>query len=177
MKVFLFSTLAVALLATAPLRADVSQRDLNYGYALLHHLCDQETQVSMIAIIKTTPPEVARLTKEISQSAKEDMANLDELADHNPAIHFGENGLPTIETQTRDLIEKEKQHLLLFGSKDTDFAKALVLSQIEASTYAENLAKALADDETNPHRAEVLRHIGSRWAAIKDKSYSLLYKM
>ena len=173
MKVFfLHRPIAVALLATAPLRADLSQHDLNDGYALLHHICDQESQVNMITIIKTTPPDVARLTKEISQSAKEDKANLDELGLLMiPPSILKRTDCLTIETQTRASIEKEKQHLLLFGSKSGDFAKALVLSQIEASTYAENLANALADDETSSHRAEVLRHIASRWAAIKDRSY------
>jgi coenzyme F420-reducing hydrogenase alpha subunit len=174
---FSLTSLALLGLAAIPLRADVSQREMNYGYGLLHHLCDQETQVDLIMMVKTTPPDVAQLAKEVSKSAKEDMSILGDLADHDPAIHFGEQGLPEIETETRASIKDEKQHLLLFGTKGGDFAKTLVLTQIEASTYGENMAKVLANDETNPHRAEALRHIASHWETIKNKSYALLYRL
>jgi hypothetical protein len=177
MKFHLSASLAALLFAVLPLRADLSQREMNNGYALLHSLCDEETQVDMIMMVKTTPPDVARLAKEISKSAKEDMATLDDMADHDPAIHFGQNGLPKIETQTRGSIKDQKQDLLVFKTKGSDFAKTLVLTQIEASTYGENMAKVMADDETDPHRAEALRHIASRWATIKNKAYALLYKM
>lgn len=172
----LLSLAGAVLLAVAalPLRADVSPREMNYGYALLHHLCDEESQVDMIMIVKTTPPDVAHLAHEISKSAKEDLDILDHFADHDPALRFGQRGLPKIESQTRDSIKAEKQHFLLFGTKDKDFAQALLLTQVEASTYGENMAKVMADNEANPHRAEGLRHISRSWEAIKEKAYALL---
>ena len=39
------------------------------------------------------------------------------------------------------------------------------------------MAKVLADDETNAHRAAALRHIAANWGKLKDKAYALLYKM
>jgi hypothetical protein len=176
MKLFLFAGVTLLTAAALPLRADVSQREMNYGYALLHHLCDEEAQVDMIMIVKTTPPDVAALVREISKSAKEDLDILDRFADRDPALRFEQRGLPEIESQTRDSIKAEKQHLLLFGTKDKDFAQTLLLTQVEASTYGENMAKVMAEDETNPHRAEGLRRISRNWEAIKNKVYALIYR-
>jgi hypothetical protein len=177
MKLIFPVSLAALLLAALPIRADVSQSEMNYGYGLLHHLCDDETQVDMISLVKTTPPSVDKFVHEIAQNAKDDMDILGKFADHDPSIQYDRQGLPEMETQTRAAIKAEKQHLLLFGSKDSDFAKTLIVSQIEASTYGENLAKVLADNETNPHRATELRHIASGWQTIKTKAYALLYKL
>jgi hypothetical protein len=168
-------SLAALVLASPPLRADVSQREMNYGYGLLHSLCDDETQVDMISLVKTTPPSVDKFVHEVAQNAKDDMDTLDKIADRDPALNYDKQGLPEIEVQTRASIKAGKQHLLLFGSKDSDFAKTLLVTQIEASTYGENLAKVLADDETNPHRAAELRRIASGWEKIKNRAYALLY--
>lgn len=178
MKSFLGCAALLSLALALPLRADdVSRQQMNYGYGLLHHLCDQESQVDLILIVKTTPPNVAHFAHEVSDGAKADLKVLGDLADRDPSLHFDEQGLPDIETGTRASIKAEKQHLLLFGATGSDFAKALVLTQIEASTYGENLAKVLADDETNAHRAAALRHIAASWGKLKDEAYTLLYKM
>jgi len=37
-----------------------------------------------------------------------------------------------------------------------------------------NLAKVLADAETNPHRAAALQKISASWEKLRDKAYRLL---
>ena len=39
------------------------------------------------------------------------------------------------------------------------------------------MAKVLAQDESNEHRAAELRHIQAGWERMKDKAYTLLYDL
>jgi hypothetical protein len=165
------------LLVPRPGRADESQRDLNNGYSLLHHLCEQEKQVDMILIVKTTPPKVAAFLHEVSKSAGVTLDALDQMADRDPAIRFNDQGLPPIETQTRASIKDDKQHMLLFGTRDADFAKTILITQVEAGTYGMNMAKVLADAEPDGRRAAELSHISSRWEKLRNKAYALIYGM
>jgi len=99
------------------------------------------------------------------------------MADHDRAIRFNDQGLPAIEMQTRDSIKDDKQHMLLFGTKDANFAKTILITQVEAGTYGMNMAKVLADAEPNGRRAADLRRISSRWEKVRNKAYALIYKM
>jgi hypothetical protein len=178
MKSLLVSAVATVLLIIPRLaNADATQGDLNHGYSLLHHLCEQEKQVDLILMVKTTPPAVAAFLHEVAKSADSDMAVLDHMAAHDSAIRFNDQGLPLIESKTRDSIKADKQHMLLFGTKDTDFAKTLLITQVEAGTYGMNMASVMADEESNGHRATELRRISSRWEKIRNKAYALIYKM
>jgi hypothetical protein len=168
-------TVAAFLLLLAPLRADDhGQHYLNNGYSLLHDLCDQEKQLDMILIVKTTPKDVADFAHEVSKAAKENLDLLEDLQDHDKAIRFDQGGLPQFEIDTRAAIKADKQHRLLFGTTDSAFARTLLVSQIEAGTYGANLAKVLADTEPNAHRAAVLQKISARWGKLRDKAYRLL---
>jgi hypothetical protein len=171
-----FGCVLIALaLALLPARAgDDNARYLNNGYSLLHNLCDQETQLDMILIVKTAPKDVADFAHEVSRAAKANEALLEDLRDHDKAIRFNQSGLPKFEVDTRESIKGDKQHMLLFGTKGSAFARALLVTQIEAGTYGMNLAKVLADAEPNPHRAAVLQKISARWGKIRDKAYRLL---
>jgi hypothetical protein len=162
------------LLLVAPVRADDSQAYLNNGYSLLHNLCDQEKSVELILVVKTTPKDVADFAHEVSKSAGNDLDLLDDLRDHDKAIRFDRGGLPQFELDTRASIKADKQHMLLFGTTNSAFARALLVTQIEAGSYGMNLAKVLAGAEPNPHRAAVLQKISSRWEKLRDKAYRLL---
>jgi hypothetical protein len=157
--------------------AEETQRDLNNGYSLLHHLCEQESQVDLILMVKTTPKAVADFAHEVSKTADENRAILDRMATHDSAIRFDVPGLPPIETQTRESIKSDKQHTLLFGTKGSDFAKTLLVTQVEAGTYGMNMCKVMADDESNDQRATELRHMSDRWEKLRNKAYALLYQM
>ena len=173
---FLLSGLAGAALCLAgPLHAD--DHDARYftnGYSLLYKLCADEKPLDQILIVKTTPKEIAAYLHEVSKSAKEDVSMLEDLHDQDHAVRFNARGLPQFEEDTRDSIRDEKQHLLLFGTKDSSFVRALLVTQIEAGTYGDNLAKVLADAEPNAHRAAVVRKISQRWEKLRDRAYALL---
>lgn len=178
MKSFLIGAAVSSLLLVPRLgNARESQRELNHGYSLLHHLCEQEKQVDLILIVKTTPPNVAGFLHEVSKNAGGDVAILDRMADHDSAIHFNDPGLPSIETETRASIKSDKQHMLLFGTKDADFAKTVLITQVEAGTYGMNMTSVLADAESNSHRAAELRRMSSRWEKLRNKAYALIYRM
>jgi hypothetical protein len=174
MKSFLGATLAAFLVLSASVRADDSQAYRNNGYSLLYQICDQEKPVDMILMVKTTPKDVADFIHEVAKAAKENEALLEDLQDHDKAIRFDRGGLPQFELDTRDSIKADKQHMLLFGTTNGAFNRALLVTQIEAGAYGMNLAKVLADAEPNPHRAAVLQKISARWGKIRDKAYRLL---
>jgi hypothetical protein len=174
MKSLFGATLAALFLLSAPVRADDNQAYLNNGYSLLHGLCGQEKQVDMILIVKTTPKDVADFVHEVSKSAAKNEDLLQGLQDHDKAIRFDQTGLCQFERDTRDSIKDDKQHMLLFGTTDQAFARALLVTQTEAGTYGMNLAKVLADAEPNPHRAAVLQKISASWEKLRDKAYRLL---
>jgi hypothetical protein len=146
----------------------------NNGYSLLHQLCDQEKPIDMILIVKTVPKDVAAFAHEVSKAAEANEELLEDLQDHDKAIRFDEGGLPQFEVDTRASIKADKQHMLLFGTTGSAFARALLVTQTEAGTYGMNLAKVLADAEPNPHRAAVLQKISASWEKIRDKAYRLL---
>ena len=71
-------------------------------------------------------------------------------------------------------ITEEKEHQLLFGTKGPDFVRAFLLSQAEASKYAANIAKILAQEDKNPwHRREFSR-MSDQWHALNEKDFHLL---
>jgi len=125
-------------------------------------------------MVKHAPPEISSFADEISKTGKETMSALDRLREHDSAIRFDQNPLPAIERETRDFIKDDKQHQLLFGTKDSEFVRCVLVSQIEASTYAKNLASVLADQETSPDRSRALRQISARWDGIRNKTYRIL---
>jgi hypothetical protein len=175
MKFLSGGILATLLVLALPLRAaDDNARYLDNGYSLLDKLCNQEKPLDQIMIVKTTPKEVADFAKEVSKTASDDVRLLDQLHDKYPSIKFDDRGLPQVEEDTRKSIGDDKEHLLLFGTKGTAFARALLVTQIEAGTYGTNMCKVLADHETSDARAAVVRKIGDRWGKLRDRAYALL---
>jgi len=165
---------ALALLALPLRAADDEAVYRTNGYSLLYQLCNQEKPVDMILIVKTTPKEIADYLHQVSASAREDVAWLDELREHDKTLRFNQGGLPPFEQDTRGSIQDDKEHLLLFGSKGNAFVRALLVTQIEAGTYGMNLAKVLAKSEPDEKRAAVVRKIGDRWEKLRDRAYVLL---
>jgi hypothetical protein len=160
-----------------PLKAGtVSKRsdELQGGYFLLHNLADEESSVSMLFLVKTAPEEVEVYGKQVSQTAKDTLDALDKIEDKNPSLHTDQNPLPQIELDVRASIRDEKQHQLLYGTTGPEFIRAFLITQIDASNYALNLTKVLADKETNPHRAQVLRNLSAQWQKAHDNAFRIL---
>jgi hypothetical protein len=150
------------------------QDKLNGGYYLLHHLCNDEAQLPLLIDVKHASPEIEAFADKISRTAKESNSVLEQMQDDNPAIKFSRNPLPPIERDVRESIQDEKQHQLLFGTSNAEFERALLVSQIEASNYAHNIAKILANQETDSKRIKSLEKIASQWLALNKQSLRLL---
>ncbi len=154
--------------------AEGRQEKLNGGYYLLYHLCGDEAQLPLLIDMKHTSAEIESFADRISKTAKESNAVLEQMQDGDPALKLNRNPLPPIERDVRASIEDEKQHQLLFGTSAAEFERALLVSQIEASNYASNIAKVLAEQETDSKRIKSLEKISSRWLAIHQESFRLL---
>jgi hypothetical protein len=165
------------MMLASPMRGDIppeKQAKLNGGYYLLHQVSTDEKQVPMLFLVKHAPTEISTYADRISKTAGETLDRLDHLQDGDSAIHFDHNPLPQIEQDARASIKADKQHQLLFGTTDSEFVRAFLISQIEACTYAVNLSKTLADQETNPDRVQALRHISAKWLGMRNDAFRLL---
>jgi hypothetical protein len=168
--------IALALLI-CPTRGDTtpgSTQDLRAGFFLLHQVCHQESQVDMLNIIKTTPPEVADYVKHVSGVAKESLATLDRFSDHDSSLQDTTDPLPPFEQATRKNIQDEKEHSLLFGTKGATYARRLLFSQVQAANYIVNLAQTWAERDPDADRAASMRKISARWTKIRDEGFRLL---
>jgi hypothetical protein len=170
---FLFFSTLLANVAFAS-EASLRQEKLNGGYYLLHHVASDETQVPLLLIIKTAPPALKDYADQISRTGKETVAALERMQQGDASLQFDKNPLPQIEQDVRDSIKADKQHQLLFGTKNSEFVRALLISQIEASTYALNLGKVLADQENDPDRVKTLRHLSAKWLERRNEAFRIL---
>ncbi len=174
---FILSFCASLLVTTQPIHASNAsepQAKLNGGYYLLHKLSDDESQLPLLLVVKHAPPGIPDFARHISRTGKETIAALEQFQDQDNAIQFDKNPLPAIEQDVRDSIKDDKQHQLLFGTSNSEFVRALIVSQIEATTYATHLCKVLADQETDSGRTEKLRHLSAKWLALRNEAYRIL---
>ena len=147
---------------------------LNGGYYLLYHVSSDEAQIPLLLLIKHSPGEIKTYADQISKTAKETVAALDRLQQGDSSLRFDRNPLPQIEQDTRDSIKADKQHQLLFGTTGSEFVRALIVSQIEASTYALNLSKVLAGQEKDSDRVKTLQHMSAKWLVLRNEAFRLL---
>ena len=106
------------------------------------------------------------------KTAKASEAVLNRMRSADPKLNWDKNPLPRIEVETRSVISGAKEHQLLFGTKGRDFVQALLVSQVEATKYAESLSKVLADQD--PVHAGDLNHLRDEWRARHDETFRLL---
>ena len=173
----LFPAMLGLMTVSLSLRAEetsTEQTNLNGGYFLLHKLCSDESKLPLLLTVKDTPKEIETFADKISKTAKETLADLDRIQEHDKSLDFDRNPLPRIERDVRDSIAGEKQHQLLFGAKGPEFARALLVSQIEASSYAENLTKVLAGQEKDPSRSKTLTRLSEKWRELHEEAFALL---
>ena len=169
--------LCLLVLVGTGVRADdsVSYRDnLNGGFFLLHDLLNDEHDVPILLDLKTAPQEIQDFAKKVSLTAEEGKAALDKMRDSDPKISWDKNPLPQIEQDVRASIKGEKQHQLLFGTKDSNFVRAFLVSQAEASMYASNIAKVMAQEDKNSRHTREFSHISERWHALYEEDFRLL---
>jgi len=174
---YLTAFCALCLLSGTVVRGEDSQsyRDnLNAGYFLLHDLLDNEHEVPLLLDIKTAPQEIQDFAKKVSLTAEDGKVTLDKIRDSDPKISWDKNPLPQFEQDVRAAIKGDKQHQLLFGTKDANFVRAFLVSQAEASMYAANIAKIMSEQDKNPWHQREFSHISERWHALHEEDFRLL---
>jgi hypothetical protein len=154
--------------------ASTYRDNLNGGFYLLHSLLDNEAGVPILLDLKSSPREIQDFATEISRTAKEGEAVMEKMRDADPKIRWDMNPLPKIEQDVRASITGEKEHQLLFGTKGPDFVRAFLLSQAEASKYAANIAKVMAEQDKNPWHSREFSRISARWHALNEQDFRLL---
>jgi hypothetical protein len=159
-----------------PLRAadsEATQTSLNDGYSLFYDFCNQESQVSLLLWIKTTPPDIAAYTKEITATAKADMAILKNFSANNPAMKLDKISLPPFELSVRKSMADDRKQELIWGSSGAAFAQAVRMTQSEVTNYGLHVAKVLSETEPNPDRARAMHEIYEKWKALHEEAYKL----
>ena len=151
-------------------------RDLQVGFFLLRDVCHQELPLHLITMAKTTPGDVKGYVDRISKEATMSMSAIDAMEQRNGDLRLAASPLPNMEQEVRSSIRAEKQHLLLFGATGEAFARALLVTQIEASTYIVNLTKVMGSEDGSGREERSLARIGTEWSSIRDEGYRLLGK-
>jgi hypothetical protein len=128
---------------------------INEGYALLYHLMKKEGDADKVFIIKSGAESTKDLLKDISGTAQKMSAQMKSWASHDPSLTFENEGLPSVEKQTRESIESERTGKILKAS-GADLDKLLLTCQYEALTYGVNLTKTLSEKEESKARKETL---------------------
>ena len=164
----------IVLTLSIPARADASPDNLKVGFFLLHDVCDEESSVNLITIVKTTPADVADYVQRISKLAGQGLKSVEAMEERDPALKMERNPLPDFEQKVRSGIRADKEHQLLFGTTGTAFARALLVTQIEASNYISQITQQLADEDPSGSDTRTLLRMSSRWLAIRDEGFRLL---
>jgi len=141
--------------ARAPSGSNAAQSTRNNCYSLLHQLLSDQKDVSLLHFIKREQDDVKSLVKKIAGNSATGAKLLEELAKHDPSINLDDIQLPPGEAATREAIASTKKKELL-GQTGDEFELTLLLTQIEALSYAWHLAKVAGENESQPDRARAL---------------------
>jgi hypothetical protein len=169
---------AIFFLMTGPssLRAtptETSQSSLNDGYSLFYDFCRQESQVSVLLLVKTASPEISAYAKKISSTAKDDTDLLKQMAAADSSLRLDKVSLPSFEIDVRQSMADDRQQQLLWGSSGPAFAQALIMTQSETTNYGLHVVKVLAKMEPDPNRAEALHRMYEKWLALHLEAYRI----
>jgi hypothetical protein len=141
-------------LTTPPAAAPQDQklRARDNAASLLYNLLGEEKNVSKLLIIKRDRDELHRVIKHIASVCGEAHKKLAELAKEDSSLNLRDLALPAGEKAARDSTAKARSSELLRVSGD-EFEFKLLLTQIEALSYATHLAAVAATNEPQPQRA------------------------
>jgi hypothetical protein len=153
--------------------ANSTQDKLNDGYSLFYDFCSQESQLSLLLLVKTTPPNIADYAKRISSTAKDDMAILTRFTADNGALRLNQVSLPSFEVDVRKEMADDRKQQLLWGSSGAGFAQAVRMTQSEVTNYGLHVAKVLSEMEPNAERARAMHEIYLKWSALHAEAYRL----
>ena len=148
-------------------------RERNEGYSLLYKLMSDESDVSKIFFLKHADDPVASVVKEIAYFCQSSKSQMDEFAKRDASLEYDLTDLPRIEQRARDLEAKDETRSLLTSS-GKEFELRLIFTQLEATNYALQLSRSLAEQEDDPSRKNFLTNMTQRSAAFHEKLMSLL---
>ena len=140
----------------------------NNSYSLLHQLLDEEKDISILRFIKRENTDLKNLLKRVSAAAKAGAKQLELYAKQDPSIRLDDYRLPPGEVKTRDDISAEKQKELLHQSGNR-LEFTLLLTQIEALSYASHLAKIAGENDFDPERARYLATLSAEMAGLREE--------
>ena len=167
-----FAALSLGNFARAA-ETKTSQASLDDGYSLFYDFCNQESALSLLLWIKTTPPNLADYARRISATAKDDMAILKKFSMDDKTMRLDKVSLPDFELQVRKSMADDRKQQLVWGSSGADFAQAVRMTQSEVTNYGLHVAKILAETEPNPERAATMQKIYAKWSAFHVEAYKL----
>jgi hypothetical protein len=119
------------------------------------------------------PPDISDYAKKISTTAKDNMAALNAMGAKDRSLRLDKVSLPGFEISVRQSMADDRKQQLVWGSSGAAFAKALTMTQSEATNYGLHVAKVLSETEPDPDRARVLRHMYDQWLALHVEAYRL----
>ncbi len=150
-----------------------SGASLNDGYSTFYHFCDQESELSLLFWVKSSPHDIADYAARISSTAKDDMAILKKFGVRDSTLRLDKVSLPSFELSVRKSMDVDRQQQLIFGSSGAAFAQAICMTQSEATNYGLHVAKVLAEMEPDPARARAMQQIYAKWLALHAEAYRL----
>jgi hypothetical protein len=140
---------------------------------LLHQLLDQQKNVGLLRFIKREEDDVKKVVKKIAANSAAGAKLLEEFARHDPPINLGDIQLPPGEAATREAIASTKKKELL-GQTGDEFELSLLLTQLQALSYAWHLAKVAAENEPQPDRARALSGVSKDMKNLYHEVFVLL---
>jgi hypothetical protein len=159
--------------ARSPSGSGAARATRNNCYSLLHQLLNDEKNVSVLRFIKREQDDVKSLVKKIAATSATGAKLLEEFAKHDPSINLDDIRLPPGEAATREAIASTKQKELL-GQTGGEFELSLLLTQLQALSYASHLAKVAGENESQPDRARALAGVSEDMENLYHEVFVLL---
>jgi hypothetical protein len=138
------------------------------GYSLLYRLMSDESDVNKILIIKDVDPALKAVVGQIAETCSNAKERFDEYQKQDGHSEFDVPDLPRVEQEARDLEAKMDEKELVFSSGKA-FELRLILTQLQAMRYGQQLCNALVPIELDPQRKAVLSNLGSELGAYHDR--------
>jgi hypothetical protein len=145
----------------------------NHGYALLADLCGNEKDVSKLRLLKRERPELNTLLREIAATNRVAYEALQKFAKSDRALNLKELGLAAEEVAARKAISDFKQNAIL-SSKGKELELQLLLDQNEALTYGSQLARVIAQAESDSQRRAFLEQLAASLARLQERVLRML---
>jgi hypothetical protein len=159
--------------AASPSRGMAAQSIRNNSYSLLHQLLNQQKDVSLLRFIRPEHNDIKELVKKIATTSGTGATLLEEFAKDDPSIKLDDIGLPSGEVSTREAIASTEEKELLSQTGNT-FEVTLLLTQIQALSYAWHLAKVAGENEPQPERARALAGLSEDMQSLYNEVFDLL---